>query len=73
MLACITPFMKRFEALKVDAIVIACNTCFINLKPQLIEMTKIPVIGFEPSLKEAAERAKSEAIVVCCDPRNLEK
>ena len=65
LLACVTPFMARFENLEVDAIVIACNTCFINLEPQLRRLTKIPIIGFEPPLGEVARMTVSKSVVVC--------
>ena len=71
LLACISPFIARFEDLKVDAIVIACNTCFINLEPQLRQLTKIPIIGFEPPLGEAAQKTKSRVIAVCATGATL--
>ena len=65
LLQLIKPFIARFEALAVDAIVIACNTCFMNLAPQLRQMTQIPILGFMPPLAEAAAQSLNKSIVVC--------
>lgn len=65
LLECARPFIGRFAALEVDAIVIACNTCFVNVGHQLRQLTSIPIIGFEPALEPAAADSISRVVAVC--------
>ena len=65
MLTCIKPFIRQFEELKVDLIILACNTCFLNLADDLSSLTKIPIIGYEPALALAAAESQTQSIVVC--------
>ena len=66
MLVCVKPLIKQFKALAVDAIVIACNTCFINLQDALRQLTDIPLIGFEPPLENVLMQIpNNEALIVC--------
>lgn len=65
MLTCVRPFMAQFEALKVDLIVIACNTCFLNLESELRQLTDIPILGFEPALDLAAAASRTRSVAVC--------
>ena len=71
MLACIRPFMTRFNDLKVDAVVMACNTCFTNLEPELRSLLACPLLGFEPALVEAAAGSRSRSVVVCATQGTL--
>ena len=71
MLACITPFMTRFNDLKVDAVVMACNTCFTNLEPELRSLLTCPLLGFEPALTEAAADSRSRSVVICATQGTL--
>ena len=71
LLECVRPFISRFEALGVDAIVIACNTCFVNVGQEMRQLTRIPMVGFEPSLVEAAADSVSRVIAVCATGSTL--
>lgn len=71
LLACATPFIKKFEALEVNMIVIACNTCFINLEAELRALTKIPIVGYQPALEEALAETNSSTVVVCATGATL--
>lgn len=72
MLACAKPFMDHFNALEVDAVVMACNTCFTNLEADLRELLDSPLLGFEPALKEAVAASQSRTVVVCATQGTLE-
>ena len=67
----LNPFMERFIAEKVESIVMACNTCYLNLAPNLRQMTDIPLLGYEPDILTAAKETKSKSIVVCATPAAL--
>lgn len=71
MFKCISPFMQRFEDEQVDAIVIACNTCYINLEAKLKQLTGIPIIGYLPALEEAASKSQTKAIMTCATAGTL--
>ena len=71
MLACVEPFMERFTRLKVDAVVIACNTCFTNLAPELRHLFAGPMIGYEPYLVAAAVASRSRNVLVCATAGTL--
>ena len=71
MLFCVKPFMTRFQEMDVDAVVMACNTCFTNLGSELKELTDRPLLGFEPALVQAAAQSRSRAIVVCATQGTL--
>ena len=70
MLACIRPLMERFAQLKVDAVVIACNTCFTNLAPELGGLFDGPMLGYEPDLAAAAAN-RSRSVLVCATAGTL--
>ena len=71
MLTCIKPFMTHLNDLKVDAVVMACNTCFTNLKPELRSLLACPMPGFEPALADAAAGSRSRSVVVCATQGTL--
>ena len=71
MLVCVEPFMTRFNNLKVDAVVMACNTCYTNLEADLRELLDSPLLGFEPALEEAAANSRRQAVVVCATQGTL--
>lgn len=71
MLTCLKPFIKQFEEAGVDAIVLACNTCYLNLSADLSKMTEIPVLGYEPDLSSAVAHSKSQSVLVAATPASL--
>ena len=71
LLKLVTPFIMQFESLGVDAIVIACNTCFINLEPALKHITSIPIIGFLPPLADVVKETRNGVIAVCATEGTL--
>ena len=73
MLVCVKPLIEQFEDLSVDAIVIACNTCFINLQDALRQLTDIPLIGFEPPLEDVLKRMPNDAPLIVCATRGTLK
>ena len=73
MLVCAQPLIKQFKALAVDVIVIACNTCFINLQDELRQLTNIPLIGFEPPLEDVLRQIPNDAPLIVCATRGTLK
>ena len=43
----------------------------MNLGPQLHQLTKIPIIGYEPALALAAKKTVSQSVFVCATPAAL--
>ena len=71
MLTCIQPFMERFVDEAVDGIVMACNTCYLNLADDLRQMTDIPILGYEPDILRAQNETATKSVVVCATPAAL--
>lgn len=66
-----TPIMNQFEVEGVDAIVVACNTASTNVLAELKQLVSVPVIGFVPMIKPAAQMTKTGKIIVCATPGTL--
>ncbi|MBP6005648.1 aspartate/glutamate racemase family protein [Candidatus Saccharibacteria bacterium] len=67
----IEPFIKQFELAKVDLILIACNTITTNIIDQIRQLTPLPIVGFEPAIKQAALLSKTRSITVCATKGTL--
>ncbi|MEI7683266.1 MAG: glutamate racemase [Candidatus Saccharibacteria bacterium] len=66
----VLPILKDL-AIKVDVIVVACNTVSTTLINPLREAIKTPLIAMEPMVKSAAEQTDSGIIAVCATPTTL--
>ncbi len=53
---------ERLIAMKVKAIVIACNTATVNAIDQLRLRVNVPIIGVEPAIKPAAQLSKTKSV-----------
>lgn len=67
----VVPILKELEAQGCQAIVIACNTVTTNLIERLRQEMKVPLIGLEPMVKQAAHQTNSKIIAVCATPATL--
>lgn len=71
LLALTAPIVNEFENEQVSAIVIACNTVSTTILAELKESSSVPVIGFVPMIKPAAQISKTNVITVCATPATL--
>lgn len=68
----IVPLFEGLVELKVDVIVIACNTVSTTLSGRLRELfPDMPFIALDPMVKPAAGQTKSGVIAVCATPTTL--
>jgi glutamate racemase len=68
----IVPIFQGLVDLKVDVIVIACNTVSTTLSNELRErFPTVPMIALDPMVKPAASATKSGIIAVCATPTTL--
>ena len=70
-LTCVTPFIRQFNQAQVEAIVIACNTCYLNLADELRQLATGPLLGYEPALEVAIAQTKTRSVAVCATPSAL--
>ncbi len=56
--------VEHLLALDIKALVIACNTATVTLRPYLKSVLSIPVVGIEPALEESFRRSKTQRIGV---------
>ncbi len=66
----VSPIMRDL-AVRVDAIVVACNTVTTTLIERLRRDLAVPLVGMEPMVKPAAEQTGSGVIAVCATPATL--
>jgi glutamate racemase len=67
----VRPIFQEFIDEGCKTIVVACNTVTTNLIGQLRKEFKVPMVGMEPAVKQAAESTRSKVIAVCATPRTL--
>ena len=68
----IVPIFQEFIDLKVDAIVIACNTVSTTLSERLRQtFSAVPIVALDPMIKPAAQISRSKVIAVCATPTTL--
>jgi glutamate racemase len=68
----IVPIFQGLVDLKVDVIVVACNTVSTTLSGKLRDLfPAVPFIALDPMVKPAADKTKSGKIAVCATPTTL--
>ena len=71
---CLQPFLEECQTMDLDAMLIACNTVFINFGPQIKAMLDIPVLGYSPHLilEEILPQSQTKIIGCCATQATLQ-
>ncbi len=67
----VVPILQEMVRQGCELIVIACNTVTTNLIDRLRKVITVPLIGVEPMVKVAAQKTRTNKIIVCATPATL--